>query len=333
MLAVTGITSGVGMRLAEVALERGHALRALVRDRSRADARALEARGVVLVEGDLESPGALATLAEGASAVLHLAAHVGDKGDRATFERINVGGTKNALEGAARADVRRFVQLSSTAVYGRPDRGRVDETWPVFESGQPYDDTKLAAEQLAFERGRALGLEVVAIRPPIIYGPYDRNFMPRAVDALFGRRFLLIDGGSAPLNMVWVDHLVDALLLAAERPGVAGEAFNLMDEVDRRPPSVREVAETIARAVGAPRPRLSLPYPVALGLGHLVERAFALARPDATPPLSPFVARILSRHVIYDASKAQRLLGWQPTVHTLEGVRREAEAYAKRLRG
>jgi nucleoside-diphosphate-sugar epimerase len=202
----------------------------------------------------------------------------------------------------------------------------------VLESGQAYDDTKLAAERLAFERGLELGLEVVALRPPIIYGPYDRNFMPRAVDALFGRRFLLIDGGRAPLNMVWVDHLVDALLLAAERPGVAGEAVNLMDEVDREPPSVREVAETIARAVGAPAPRLALPYPVALGLGHLVESAFARLMPDATPPLSPFVVRILTRHVIYDASKAKRLLGWQPRLTTLEGVRREAEAYAMRRR-
>jgi 2-alkyl-3-oxoalkanoate reductase len=331
MLAVTGITSGVGMRLAEMALERGHALRALVRDPQRADARSLEAQGVVLVAGDLESPAALAKLAEGADAVLHLAAHVGDKGDRATFERINVGGTRLALEGAASAGVKRFVQLSSTAVYGRPDRGRVDESWPVLDSGQAYDDTKLAAEKLAFATGPELGLEVVAIRPPIIYGPYDRNFMPRAVDALFGRRFLLIDGGRAPLNMVWVDHLVDALLLAAERPGLAGEAFNVMDEVDRWPPSVRDVAETIARAVGAPTPSLSLPYPFALGVGHLVEKAVALLRPAATPPLSPFVVRILTRHVIYDASKAKRLLGWQPKVSTIEGVRREAEAYAKKL--
>jgi nucleoside-diphosphate-sugar epimerase len=320
------------MRLAEVALERGYAVRALVRDTKREDARSLEAKGVELVAGDLERASALEALARGAQAVLHLAAHVGDAGDRATFERVNVGGTRLAVEGAAKAGATRFVQLSSTAIYGRPDRGRVDETWPGRESGQPYDDTKLAAERLAFERGRELGLEVVAIRPPIIYGPYDKNFMPRAVDALFGRRFLLVGGGRAPLNMVWVDHLVDALLLAAERDGIAGEAFNLMDEVERTPPTVREVAETIARAVGAPLPRLSLPYPIALGLGALVEKGFALAKPGATPPLSPFVVRILTRHVVYDASKATRLLGWKPRVGTLEGVRREAEAFAARRR-
>ena len=73
---------------------------------------------------------------------------------------------------------------------------------------------------------------IVAVRPPIIYGPYDKNFLPRAMDALRGHRFLLIDGGEAPLNVVWVDHLVDVILLAAAHPGAAGHAFNVMDEVD-----------------------------------------------------------------------------------------------------
>ena len=100
------------------------------------------------------------------------------------------------------------------------------------------------------------------MRPPIIYGPYDRNFMPRAFAALRGRRFLLIDGGRAPLNVVWVDHVVDVLLLAAAHPAAPGQAFNVMDEVDAAPPSVREVAEIIAREAGLPRPLLSIPAPV-----------------------------------------------------------------------
>jgi nucleoside-diphosphate-sugar epimerase len=344
-LAVTGITSGVGMRLAEMALERGHSVAGLVRDPAREDARRLGARGVRLVHGDLDTGAALADLCRDVDAVLHLAAHVGDQGTLEQFEHVNVTGTRNVVEAAARRDggdpqtpgpagrdgaPRRFVQLSSTAVYGRPDEGRVTEEWLTRKIGLPYEDTKTEAERVAFERGAALGLQVAAVRPPIIYGPYDRNFMPRVLAAIRGRRFLLVDGGSAPLNVVWVDHVADLLLLAAEHPAAAGQAFNVMDEVDSLPPSVREVGEIIAGACGLPRPRLSLPMPAARALARVVERVWEVAGLQGTPPLTQFAVTILTRHVVYDASKAVALLGWGPKIRARDGLAQAARASSGR---
>jgi len=231
---------------------------------------------------------------------------------------------------AARAGVRRFVHLSSTSVYGWPDRGSIDETWPTKHAGVPYDDTKTDAERVAFRLGRELGIEVVAIRPSGIYGPHDRNFMPRAVQALHKRQFVFIGGGDAPLGLVWVGHVVEIVLLAATKEGIAGEAFNVIDDVAGDPPSVREVATTIAAAVGAPRPSISIPYPLALGLSHVVERGYAMAKVEKVPPFTPFVVRILTRRAIVDATKAMRLLGWKPTKRSLDGIRDEAIAYAAR---
>lgn len=328
-LCLTGITSGVGMRLAEIALSQGHELVGLVRDPQRGDAKALAARNHVrLVQGDLDNKDALYALAQGADAFIHLAAHVGDHGDRETFERVNVGGTRRAVQACAEAGVPRFVHMSSTAVYGRPDQGRVTEEWPTKKIGLPYEDTKVDAERIAFDLGKSLGLEVNSIRPPLIYGDNDKNFLPRAITALRGKRFLLVDGGRAPLNMVWADHVAQVTLLAAEKPGISGEIFNVMDEVSDRPPAVREVAETIAREAHLPMPRLSLPYPVAMVLAHGVEKAFHVIKPNELPPISPFVVRILTRHVIYDASKAVRVLGWKPEMHSLEGIGRYARKYA-----
>ncbi len=329
-LAVTGITSGVGVRLAEVALSRGHAVHGLVRDPAREDARRLAALGASLVHGDLDATAALGELCRGADAVLHLAAHVGDQGTPEEFERVNVTGTRNVVEAAAAGGVRRFVQLSSTAVYGRPDHGQVTEDWPAKKIGLPYEDTKTEAERLAFRRGALLGLEVAAVRPPIIYGPYDRNFMPRAIQAIRGRRFLLIDGGRAPLNVVWVDHVVDVLLLAAEHPAAPGQAFNVMDEVDSRPPSVREVGEIIARAAGLPRPFLSLPQPAARVLARLVEAAWSALGAKGPAPLTPFVVTILTREVVYDSSKAVALLGWSPQIRAATGLARAAREASAR---
>jgi nucleoside-diphosphate-sugar epimerase len=325
-LALTGITSGIGMRLAEMALSRGDTLRALVRDPARGPAAALAAQGVTLVRGDIGDARALSEVARSADAFIHLAAHVGDWGAAEQFERVNVGGTRAALEAAAAAGVPRFVHMSSSAVYGRPDRGRVTEEWPTRKIGLPYEDTKTDAERLAFERGGALGLSVVAIRPPIVYGPYDRNFLPRAVESLRAGRFLLIDGGRAPLNVVWVDHVVDVVLRAAERDDIAGEAFNIMDEVSGRPPSVREVGETIAREMGLPLPRRSVPYAIAMAGAHVIDRAFKLRRAERPPPFTPFVVKLLTRDVIYDSSKAVRMLGFQPQLHALEGIARFARA-------
>jgi nucleoside-diphosphate-sugar epimerase len=323
-IAATGITSGVGRRLAEVVRGRGGELTGLVRDPQRLDARSLARMGVRIVPGDLSDRAALAETMRGADVLVHMAAHVGDAGTPADFERVNVGGTRAAIEAAAEAGVPHVVHLSSTAVYGRPDRGRVTEAWPTRIIGTPYEDTKTEAERLAFSLGRDKGLGVIAIRPPIIYGPYDRNFLPRAYEALKRRRFVLIDGGRAPLNLVWVDHVVDVILRAAERRDLGGEAFNVMDEVDRRPPSVREVAETIARAAELPPPRLSLPYTAAMAAAHVIEKGFSLARASALPPLTPFVVKILTRDVIYDASKAAAELGWVPRTGSLEGVERFA---------
>jgi 2-alkyl-3-oxoalkanoate reductase len=331
-LAITGITSGVGMRLAEVALARGHAVAGLVRDPARADARRIGASGARLVHGDLDAQGALGELCRDADALLHLAAHVGDQGTLEQFERVNVEGTRNVVEAAAAGAVRRFVHLSSVAVYGRPAQGRITEEWPTKKIGLPYEDTKTEAERVAFRRGAVLGLEVAAVRPPIIYGPYDRNFMPRAFQAIRGRRFLLIDGGAAPLNVAWVDHVVDVLLLAAEHPAATGQAFNVMDEVDTRPPSVREVGEIIAREAGLPRPFLSLPQPVARALARVVERGWEMAGAAGPAPLTPFVVTILTRDVVYDASKAVALLGWSPKIRAAEGLARAARAFSQTLR-
>ena len=102
-----------------------------------------------------------------------------------------------------------------------------------------------------------------------------------------------------------------------------------MDEVDGDPPTVREVAETIAREAGLPSPALRLPYPVAMGIAHVVHRAFHVFKPEATPPVSPFVVKILTRHVIYDASKATRLLGWKPRVNLREGIAQTYDWYRK----
>lgn len=327
-IAATGVTSSVGRRFCEMARERGYEITGLVREPSRLDAKALERLGVRLVQGDLNDAGALAEVTRGADVLVHAAALVGDNATLQEMQRVNVEGTRLVIESAAKASVPQVVYVSSSAVYGRPDRGRVTEAWPTRMIGTPYEDTKTEAERIAFVRGRELGLSVIAIRPPIIYGPYDRNFMPRALDTLRRRLALLIDGGRAPLNLVWVDHVVDVMLASVSRPDLGGESFNVMDEVAGRPPSVRDVFEAIARAAELPLPRVELPYSAAMALAKTLEFGFSAAKSKKKPPLTPFVVKILTRDVIYDASKAAAELGYAPRMTSIEGVSKFAALFA-----
>ena len=314
-IALTGATGGLGRAVADAALARGFGVRALVRDVSAAEG--LRRAGVELVRGDLANHAALVDAARGADVFVHSAAHVGDWGPREEFERINVGGTENAVRAAAEAGVKRFVHVSSVAVYGRPRTGIITERYPIHPVGTPYEDTKMSAESLAFALGHRLGLEVTAIRPPVIFGEYDRVFLPRVIRQLKKRVALLIDGGHGRFNTVDVRDVVDVLFRSATHPGAVGEVFNVASV----PPRVADLFNTIADAAGAPRPGVSVPRPAAMAVARVVDRAYRLARAANPPPVTPFVVTMMSLDVVYDATKARDVLGWPGAGSPLDRLR------------
>jgi len=319
LIALTGATGGVGCEIALAARARGFEVRALVRDPSRA--RLLEQAGVRLVRGDLENAAALEELARGVDAFVHTAAQVGDWGKPEDFRRVNVGGTLACVEAAARGGARRFVQLSSVAVYGRPERGVIGEEYGVHAFGRPYEDTKGESERLAFERGRELGLGVASVRPPAIFGAYDRQLLPRLLGQLRNRQVMYIDGGRAPFNCVDARDVADAVLRCAERPEAVGEAFNVAASP---PPTFREIVEALCAASGLRQPKLSVPKGVAMAAALALQAGFRLFRAKRPPLVTPFVVTLLTRHAVYDVGKARRLLGWTGRRDTLAALREAA---------
>jgi 2-alkyl-3-oxoalkanoate reductase len=314
-IALTGATGGFGMAFALRARARGDRVRALVRDPERA--RALADHGVELVRGDLSDARALAEVATGAEVFVHAAALMGRSGDPAAFERVNVAGTRAALEAAGRAAAKRFVHLSSVAVYGRPSEGVVDETWPAQARGSAYEHTKYAAERLVFARGPELGMTVVAVRPAHIIGVHDRSFVPHVLKMLERRMMMYVDS-EATTNIVDVDDVVEVVLRCAELPQAAGEVFN----VAAAPiPTIREVMETIADAAALPRPWLHLSAGTMRRAAWCIEHAWRIAR-LGHPPITVSDVQHLTHRVRYDASKARRVLGWDGGREPLAMLRR-----------
>ena len=320
---VTGATGLVGSHLTERLLERCDSVRALVRDERRAVA--LTDLGAQLVLGDLSKLDSLKVATQGIDVVYHCAARVSlpFQGNREVILRTNVEGTKNLLEASVQSGVRRFVFVSSVAVYGDARSELVGEDHPLSANG-PYGESKVRAEQLIREREKKDPLQAVILRPCVIYGPRDSNFLPRISQALPGRRFPLVNGGHQPLDMVYVTDVAEALILAGTNEKAVGQTYNV---TDGKRHSIRELVELFSKTLNRSPRTMSVPYPIAYGFAALSYGWSKLRHPRKEPLISPGGVRAMAHPHHYDISKIQKELGYEPRVPLEEGLKRAVDWY------
>ena len=216
---VTGATGFVGSRLCEVLhLTTDLPFRALVHSSGRASN--IARYPLDLVAGDLTDLSAVRAAIAGCSMVVHLARGSDD---------VMVRGMKNLLRAAVEANVRRFVHISSVAVYGHtPNAAAASEMAPARRTGNPYGDIKLDQERLVTSYGRRFGLPFVILRPPHILGPYS-HFVDAVSQRLRAGTLPIVDDGANVCNLVYVDNLIHGILLSLEAPGAVGETFFITD--------------------------------------------------------------------------------------------------------
>ena len=313
---VTGASGFLGRALVARLLSNGESIRVLAR-RPVAD---LEANPRVhVVRGDLGDPEAVERAVQGVELVYHVGA--GMRGGTEAFESGTVWGTKNVVAASLRHGIRRLVYVSSLSVLDHAGHKKgvpITESSPIEpypELRGAYSQTKLIAENLVLDAIRMQNLPAVILRPGQIFGPGAEKTPPSGVIGLAGR-WLVMGSGRLPLNLVYVEDAVDALLAAATKPDVSGPVFQLVDPTTL---TQREYIEAAKRYGSAPRvsyvPKLAL-YMLALGvelLGRVLHRSVPLSRYKirSLAPISPF-----------DGSAARDQLGWTPAVGTREGMLR-----------
>ncbi|HEF5153997.1 TPA: NAD-dependent epimerase/dehydratase family protein [Burkholderia multivorans] len=249
-------------------------------------------------------------------AVIHLAArvhvmHESDADSMTAYRLTNVEGALRVADAARRTGARRFVYVSSIKAVGESSYGR--EPLDEYAEACPEDSygrSKLEAEHALREFGVHSGMEIVVVRPPLVYGPGVRANFLRLVGAVSKGVPLPLGAVRARRSVVFVDNLADALVHCAVDAAAAGETFHVSDGYD---PEVAELVRLIAAELGV-RPRLiSVPPAWLRAAGRLTGSSGQINRLVGE-------LRLDTRHI-------RDLLSWQPPFGLEDGLRATARWY------
>ena len=301
--SISGGAGFLGLHLARRLLADGHDVRTL--DVVGLDDVELE-RSVDELRGDIRDRDSVGKLVEGADVVVHAAAALPIQASRGSIRSVNVGGTENVLRAAHDAGVRRVVFISSTAVYGVPEKHPIEEDDPLVGVGS-YGESKIDAEGLC----RVAAVETTIVRPKTFIGPERLGVFEILFDWIReGRRIYTLGKGDNRYQLLAVEDLVDAILRAGEEPKAARETFNVgATEFG----TVRSDLQALIDHAGSS----SRLRPVPVKPAELALRGLELLR---VSPLAEWHYKTAHKDSFVDVTKAQRLLGWQPRLSNRDAL-------------
>lgn len=309
---VTGANGFVGQHLVSALLERGHSVKQVVR----VNRGAVNRTGEIIVIGDIGPDSDWDAALQGVDVIVHLAAHVHHDHETSdvmnSYHRVNVLGTEKLARRAAVNGVRRFVYISSVGV-----NGKASLLEPLTEEDKvhpynPYTFSKWQAEEILARIALDTGLELVIIRPPLVYGPGNPgNF----------RRLLKLVATGIPLplrsinnrrSLIYVDNLVDAIILCSMHPDAAGNTYLVRDGDDISTP---ELVSRLATLMGISPRIVSFPTLLVRWGGKISGK-------------SAEIVPLLDSLQI-DDSKIRGSLGWRPPCTLSTGLRETVKWFTR----
>lgn len=358
---VTGGSGFLGQYLVERLIADGVETRTFCR---RANAE-LKALGVDQRLGDLRVFEDVSRAVEGCDVVYHIAAFPSIVADVKPYYETNILGTKNVVAACLKNKTRKLVYTSTQCVANTVESQEgVDESVPFAARFLGwYQMTKAIAEQfvraanyapwtddydfegvdLSPERFRSLdekfdirapkrdatredSLMTVALRPHLIWGPRDRNLVPRLLQRARAGKLTRVGDGENLLSTIYVENAAKAHQLAAEKlvPGssVPGSVYYIAQE---KPLNCWDWIDEILALVGEPPVKKSVSFKTAWRVGSVLEKAYKLFRLKDEPVMTRFLATQLAKSYWFDTTRARNELGFAPEISTEEGMRRMGE--------
>ncbi|NNF41426.1 MAG: NAD-dependent epimerase/dehydratase family protein [Woeseiaceae bacterium] len=317
---VTGGTGFTGKALVRRLLDEGHAVVALDYKEGH-KTEELRQWGAKVIIGSVTDARVVAEAIDGVDYVQHLAAAFRELNvPNSYYEEVNVGGTRVVLEAARKAGVKKFVYCSTCGVHGNVAHPPADENAPI-NAADYYQQTKYEAEPVVEEFNRQ-GLTCTILRPAAIYGPGDPERFYMIYRRAVKGRFPMFGSGKTLYHPLYIDNLVDALMLAMEPGAGDGEAFLIADDEYL---SIEELVRKVFVSMGQ-EPNIAH-YPIwpLIAAGHVFE---TVCKPfKITPPIFPRRVDWYRQNRAFDITKARKLLGYDPQVKLDEGLRRTYEWY------
>ena len=269
-----------------------------------------------VVTGDISQPESWEAHLDGCDLLIHTAAIVTNNVRREEAWRVNVLGTRRVLEVAQQAGVQRFIQLSSLAAMRFIAEDQADESAPILPTGNPYVDTKIAGEHAVLAAHAARELDCTIIRPADIYGPGSRPWTVIPVQMIQKGLFLLPAHGKGLFRPIYLDDLVNGIVLSAEKEEAAGQIIILGGE---RAVPCEEFFGYYYRMLGKGTPR-TMSTSAAVAVAEMGRLIFTLL--GKKTELGRGAMEMLAKKTTVSNAKAHRLLGWQEEISLEEGMRR-----------
>ena len=312
-ILVTGANGFVGTALTRMLAEPGNNVRCAFR-RQRPD-NSDNAFYESVIVGDINEETKWSNALQNVDSIVHLAArvHVMDETDPdplAAFRKVNVNGTKKLAYEAAKSGAKRFIFMSSIKVNGEATKEHpfTEEDTPA--PGDPYGVSKCEAEQTLLNISKETGLEIVIIRPPLIYGPGVGGNFIRLLNWINRGIPLPLKSVDNRRSLVFVDNVADIIIRCINHPNAPGQTFFVSDGEDLSTP---KLMSKLANAMK--RPSRLVPFPPSV----LLMIAKSIRKGD--------VAKRLLGSLQVDSGKANRILGWSPPISVDEGLSRTVTWY------
>lgn len=316
---VTGATGFFGSALVLRLVKDGWGVDAITRKKQKPGK---AYRKVRFIQADISDLDSLKKVVKKADVVFNLAAALPHhRLPEREYWKTNVEGVRNLLEVSGRKRIDCFVHVSTVGVYGPSPKVNTDEKSP-FVLQDVYSITKAKGEEIVWDYIKSKGINASIIRPTIGYGPGDTRPVFRSLFSLIKKRlFIPIGKGDNFFHTIYVDNLIDSLMLAATKRKAIGQDFIIGDDPC---PTMQQIGDTAADFFGHKPVPVSIPKQLAFSLAIVSDLLKGVGFPAL---LTTQRLRFITEDKKFKIDKAKRLLGYRPKVSLIEGVKRTIKWY------
>ncbi len=318
---VTGANGFIGSNIVKRLLDDDCEVNVLVRKSS--DLKFLENLSVNYFFGDITQPATIEPAVADVEKVFHVAGLAADWGSYEVFKKVNYKGTINVAEAADRAGVKRFVFVSTVAFHGFGKTNMTEDS-SVGQNLIPYAKTKYMAEQWLWDFAQNAKMKIAAVRPGNVYGINDRTFISKYIDVLLKGKFAEINKGKSKTCPVYIENLVDIVLLVSKENNAVNNVYIATDGLDI---TWHEFNSTLASKLGIELPKTSIPYGLAIAVAKMYNGVHKFTKLKSAPFLTPYRINNGGKDYHFSIAKLQNHFGYKPAIDLDEALNRTVKWY------